>query len=179
MRQRNFSNVDLMLLGALMDHPMNAYELKKRMETANVKAWVKISSPAVYKNLVRLHRRGLLDAEVVREGEMPEKTIYTVNEKGRQHFQRIMEEYSENPGSEYIDFTAFLCNLRRLDGASAEKMMGQFRNQLYAKKKYMELVFRQEADKSKEARAIVGLYVKMYDLFYQWACNFDLRQEKG
>jgi DNA-binding PadR family transcriptional regulator len=168
------SAVDLMLLGSLMDQPMNAYELKKRMENAKVSNWVKISSPAIYKNLVRLHQRGYLDAQVVREGEMPEKTIYTVNEKGRRYFHRTMESYSEKPGFVYIDFTAFISNLRHLEKPDAERMLAELQNKLYAKMKYMELVLQEEGGKSGEAKAIIELYVKMYALFYQWACDFQL-----
>ena len=168
------SSVDLMLLGSLIDKPMNAYELKKRMENANVTNWAKISSPAIYKNLVRLHQRGYLDSEIVREGEMPEKTIYTVNKKGYQYFQRIMETYSEKPGFVYIDFTAFISNLRHLEKSNAQKMLAELQKKLYAKMKYMELVLQQEGGKSTEAKAIIELYVKMYTLFYQWACNFHL-----
>jgi DNA-binding PadR family transcriptional regulator len=171
------SAVDLMLLGSLIDHPMNAYELKKQMENANVKNWVKISSPAIYKNLVRLHHRGYLDAQVVREGEMPEKTIYTVNEKGREHFQRLMESYSEKPGFIYIDFTAFVSNLHHLERPLAEKMLTELQNKLYAKMKYMELVLQQEGGKSGEAKAIIELYIKMYTLFYHWACDFHLEAD--
>jgi DNA-binding PadR family transcriptional regulator len=166
------SAVDLMLLGSLIDHPMNAYELKKRMENADVKNWVKISSPAVYKNLVQLYKRGYLDAQVVREGEMPEKTIYTINEKGCQYFQRIMETYSEKPGFVYIDFTAFISNLHRLEKPVAEKMLMKLQNKLYAKMKHMELVLQQEGGKSGEAKAIIELYVQMYTLFYHWVCDF-------
>lgn len=172
------SSVDLMLLGSLMDCPMNAYELKKRMENADVKNWVKISSPAIYKNLVRLYQRGCLDARVVREGEMPEKTVYTINEKGRRYFQRIMETYSEEPGFVYIDFTAFISNLHHLERPVAEGMLTELQTKLYAKMKYMELVLQKKGGKSGEARAIIDLYVQMYTLFYHWACDFHLEPEE-
>ena len=173
---KSASAVDLMLLGSLMDCHMNAYELKKRMEDANVKDWVKISSPAIYKNLVRLRKRGYLDAKVVREGEMPEKTIYTVNEEGHRYFRRLMETYAGMPGSVYIDFTAFISNLRHLEKPDAEKMLKELQEQLYAKMKYMEHVLQQEGGKSGEAKAIISLYVQMYTLFYQWACDFQLQK---
>ncbi len=175
--RKSASAVDLMLLGSLMDCPMNAYELKKRMEDANVKDWVKISSPAIYKNLVRLHRRGYLDAEVVREGEMPEKTVYTVNEEGRRHFRRLMEAFAGMPGSVYIDFTAFISNLRHLEKPEAERMLKELQEQLGAKMKYMERVLEREGGKSGEAKAIIGLYVQMYTLFYRWACDFRPGEE--
>jgi hypothetical protein len=85
-----------------------------------------------------------------------------------------METYSEKPGFVYIDFTAFISNLRHLEKSDAEKMLAELQKKLYAKMKYMELVLQQEGGKSTEAKAIIELYVKMYTLFYQWACNFHL-----
>ncbi|MCH3916712.1 MAG: PadR family transcriptional regulator [Spirochaetia bacterium] len=170
------SAIDLMLLGSLIDHPMNAYELKKQMEIARVSNWVKISSPAVYKNLVQLAGRGYLDTKVVKEGEMPEKTIYSVNGKGQKHFQALMETYSQKPGFVYIDFTAFISNLHHLEKPVAEQMLHDLQGKLYVKLKYMELVLEQEGGKSNEAKAIITLYVRMYELFYRWACDFHLDQ---
>lgn len=167
------SGVDLMILGSLMNHSMNAYEMKKKMENANVKNWVKISTPAIYRNLVNLRRRGYLEAEVVRDGEMPEKTIYTVNDKGKSYFYKLMEIYSEEPGMIYINFTAFISNLHHLEKSDAEKMLTKLQNKLYAKKEYMQLVYRQKSSDSEEAKAIIDLYVQMYDLFYRWSCGFQ------
>lgn len=169
----DLSTVDLMLLGTLMEHPMNAYEMKKRMENASVKNWAKISTPAIYRNLVGLHRRGYLNSDVVKDGEMPEKTIYTVNEKGKEHFKRLMEMYSESPGMVYIGFTVFVDNLHHLEKQDAEKMLTCLKNKLYAKKKYMELILKQHEGNSCEAKAIIGLYVQMYDLFYRWCGDFE------
>ena len=90
------STVDLMLLGVLTKKPMNAYEMKKEMEIRNIQYWIKISSPSIYKNLVKLYKQGYIDGKTVRDGEMPEKTIYSINEKGREYFMhvRIMSDHS-------------------------------------------------------------------------------------
>ncbi len=124
------STVDLMLLGALMEKPMNAYEMKKNMETRNINAWVKISSPSIYKNLVILNKKGYLDDEIVKEGEMPEKTIYAINEKGRNYFLNIMDKYSEKPEKIYIDFVAFVANLRNVEPKMGLEMIQNLRNNL-------------------------------------------------
>ena len=166
------STVDLMLLGALMEHPMNAYEMKKRMENASVKNWAKISSPAIYRNLISLHKRGYLNAEVVKDSQMPEKTIYTVNIKGKEHFRRLMENYSENPGTVYLNLTVFIDNLKRLDKQDAEKMLATLKDKLYAQREYMKLVLKQHGGSSCEAKAIIGLYVQLYDMLYSWCKDF-------
>lgn len=164
------STIDLMILGALIEKPMNAYEMKKNMEYRNIKSWVKISSPSIYKNLVALKKKGYLDGEIVREGEMPEKTIYSINEKGKAYFFSLMEKYSEDPVTIYIDFMAFVANLhivepnkgveliKELQTSLSEKM-GYIRSNLEARKEFIPY----------HAISILELYNKMYLLFYDWS----------
>ena len=164
------STVDLMLLGALMEKPMNAYEMKKNMEARNIKAWVKISSPSIYKNLVALNRRGYLDDEIVKEGEMPEKTIYSINEKGRNYFMLMMERYSEEPGMIYIDFIAFIANLHNVEPNSGLEMIKNLQSKLLDERKYIQSNI--EAKKefvSFYAISILELYDKMYSLFFDFS----------
>ena len=164
------STVDLMLLGALMKKSMNAYEMKKNMESRNIQSWVKISSPSIYKNLVALKRKGYLDGEIVKEGEMPEKTIYSINEKGRSYFMRMMEKYSEEPGMIYIDFIAFVANLHNVEPDKGLKMIENLRNKLSEEREYIQ----SNIEAKKEfvpfyAFSILELYDKMYSLFFDWS----------
>ncbi len=164
------STVDLMLLGALMEKPMNAYEMKKNMESRNINAWVKISSPSIYKNLIALNRKGYLDDEVVKEGEMPEKTIYSINEKGRNYFNRMMEKYSDEPGKVYIDFVALVANLHNVEPDKGLEMIKSLTGKLSVEREYIQ----SNIDAKKEfvpfyAISILELYDKMYSLFFEWS----------
>lgn len=163
------STVDLMLLGALMEKPMNAYEMKKAMEYRNIQAWVKISSPSIYKNLIMLRKKGYLNAEIVKEGEMPEKTIYSINENGRNYFMQMMEKYSEEPGMIYIDFAAFVANLYHIEPVKGLKMVKSLCNELAKEKK----IIQSNIEMKKEfvplyALSILELYDNMYTLFLDW-----------
>lgn len=164
------STVDLMLLGALMQKSMNAYEMKKNMESRNIKSWVKISSPSIYKNLVALNKKGYLDGEIIKEGEMPEKTIYSINEKGRSYFMHMMEKYSKEPGMIYIDFIAFVANLHNVEPDMGFEMLNNLRNKLSEEREYIQ----SNIEAKKEfvpfyAFSILELYDKMYSLFFDWS----------
>lgn len=167
------STIDLMLLGTLIDHPMNAYEMKRKMEDKSVQEWVKISSPAIYRNLVNLCNQGYLDSKFVKDNEMPEKTIYGVNEKGHQYFLYLMEQCSKNPGNVFINFTAFISNLRLLEYNVAIDLLSNLQNNMYEKIKFMKLIHKQHGGDSNEAEAIIRLYIQMYTLFYDWLCNYE------
>lgn len=163
------STVDLMLLGALIDEPLNAYEMKKKMDYRNIKEWVKISAPSIYKNLVKLHKKGYLDGETVKEGEMPEKKIYHINDKGRQHFMRLMKKYSDDPGRVYMDFTAFIANLHNLDKDTGLQMMTEMQNKFYTQMKIMERVIGEKSDVPYHARALIELYLQIFTLIHDWS----------
>jgi DNA-binding PadR family transcriptional regulator len=166
----DMSTIDLMLLGALMEKPMNAYEMKKNMEFRNIKSWVKISSPSIYKNLVALKKKGYLEGETVREGEMPEKTIYSINEKGKSYFFSLMQRYSRDPGTIYIDFMAFVANLHIVEPLKGIELIKELQTSLSEKIGYI----RSNIESRKEfipyhAISILELYNKMYSLFYDWS----------
>lgn len=168
------STVDLTLLGILMNKPLNAYEIKKRMEFMHIRRWTKISSPAVYKNLVNLHRRGYLDAETVREGEMPEKTVYTVNEKGKMHFRSLMEKLSQNPGTVYIEFTTLIAQLNKLEKPEALRMLSELEENLTLTLEGLHAA-QKGWEEFPEANAIIGLYADMNELFCNWVRQYRQR----
>ena len=166
------STVDLMILGVLMQKSMNAYEMKKEMEYRNINKWVKISSPSVYKNLVKLYKSGFIDGETVRDGEMPEKTIYTINEKGRNYFMQLMSQYSENPGIIYVDFCAFIANLHLMDHETGLKMIEMLQTGLAFKYDSINVQLERMDGVSFYATSIVDLYSQMFTLFSNWLEDF-------
>ncbi|MDP4152219.1 MAG: PadR family transcriptional regulator [Bacillota bacterium] len=164
------STVDLMLLGALMAKPMNAYEMKKNMESRNIKSWVKISSPSIYKNLIALNKKGYLDGEIVKEGEMPEKTIYSINEKGQSYFMHLMEKYSEEPGMVYIDFIAFIANLHNVEPDRGLVMIKNLQSRLSEEKKCIQSNIEAKKEFAPfRAISIIELYDNMYSLFFDFS----------
>lgn len=163
------STVDLTLLGALMEKPLNAYEMKKIIESRNIERWIKISTPSVYKNLVKLYKKGYLDGEVVKEGEMPEKTIYTINEKGREYFLELMSKYSTDPGNVYVDFSAFVANLHNVDKETGLKMVEDMQEKFRTKIHYLDMALEQKINLPSHARSLIEVYHQMFTLFLNWS----------
>jgi DNA-binding PadR family transcriptional regulator len=167
------STIDLMLLGALMKQPMNAYEIKKVMEYRKIKSWIKISSPSVYKNLVKLYKSGFLDGQMVREGEMPEKMIYTVNDKGKKYFMQLMQKYSEEPGVLHIDFSAFIANLSYVDRETGLKMIENLQNSLVHQRDVIKEEISKKINRASfYGMATIELHLQTYTLFCEWAEKF-------
>jgi DNA-binding PadR family transcriptional regulator len=47
------SAIDLVILGHLINNPQSAYDMKKELESKNIKNWVKIGIPTIYQNLIK------------------------------------------------------------------------------------------------------------------------------
>ena len=167
------STIDLMLLGVLVQKSMNAYEVKKEMENRSIQNWIKISSPSIYKNFLKLYKEGYIDGKVVREGEMPEKTIYSINDKGRKYFKHLMQQYSENPGKVYLDFCAFIANLQSTDSETGIKMIEHLRESLAVKRDSVKDQLTIMHEDSFYAMAVIELYSQMYELFCNWVEKFS------
>lgn len=78
--------IDLIVLGMIKQQPQSAYELQKNVEYRNISRWVKISTPSIYKKVIQLEEKGYLEAELVREGNMPEKSVYRITPEGEHFF---------------------------------------------------------------------------------------------
>jgi Predicted transcriptional regulators len=155
-----------MLLGFLMEKPMNAYEIKKEVENRNLSWWVKGSSPSIYRNIIHLANNGFLDGEVVRDGEMPEKTIYTINQKGILYFTELMEKYSTEPPIVYLDFTTVISNINKVDQKKGLELID---NLLASFRKSNDILKSIENNFApKQAKAIIQLNTEMNELFCDW-----------
>ncbi|MBI5416953.1 PadR family transcriptional regulator [Candidatus Poribacteria bacterium] len=126
----NMSTVNLIILGLLQDKSMSAYEMAQIVDSWVMRKLLKISSPTVYKNLKALYKEKYLAAETVKEGEMPEKKIYSVTKTGRAYFIKLMEYYSSNLNDFYFDFNMFLVNLDKVDKPTGLKMLENLQKQI-------------------------------------------------
>lgn len=78
----------LAILGLLREEPMHPYEMVSRMRVRHVDMYIKVNFGAVYYHIDQLQRRRLIDVQdVEREGNRPERTVYTITEAGRRLLQ--------------------------------------------------------------------------------------------
>ena len=103
--------IDLIVLGMLKKQALSAYDIQKLVEYRNISKWVKISTPSIYKKVIQLEEKGLLQSVAVRENKMPEKAVYSLTASGEQEFERLMMELSVQPIRMFLDFNAVIVNL--------------------------------------------------------------------
>ena len=108
------ATIDLIVLGILKRESLSAYDIQKLVEYRNISKWVKISTPSIYKKVIQLEEKGLIKSNIVKEGKMPEKAIYSLTDTGAKEFENLMNEIASQPIHFFLDFNAVIVNLPSL-----------------------------------------------------------------
>lgn len=131
------ATIDLIVLGILKKEPMGAYDIQKLVEYRNISKWVKISTPSIYKKVIQLEKKGLIKGEVVKEGKMPEKSVYTLTETGEKEFEKLMLEIAGKPIHLFLDFNAVIVNLDSLSPKMQKECINKIKENIGILKMYL------------------------------------------
>ncbi len=107
------ATIDLIVLGMIKQEAMSAYDIQKLVEYRNISKWVKISTPSIYKKVLQLEKKGLIQGATHKEGKV-EKVIYHITEAGEITFLNLMEETAKQPVHFFLDFNAVIVNLMNI-----------------------------------------------------------------
>lgn len=82
--------IPLYILGLLQRFgPQHGYQIKKTI-AEQLSDFTQIKLPTIYYHLEKMEADGLLSASSEKPGSRPEKTIYTITNKGRASFQNML-----------------------------------------------------------------------------------------
>ncbi len=81
-----------MLLGLIYEKPLNAYEIIKQLGYMNVRWWFNIGDSTVYTTIKNLEKKGLIAGTVEKVGNMPDRTVYTITDKGDKEFRDALRK---------------------------------------------------------------------------------------
>ena len=132
------ATIDLIVLGILKKEPMGAYDIQKLVEYRNISKWVKISTPSIYKKAIQLEEKGLIKGEIVKEGKMPEKAVYSLTEAGEKEFEKLMLEIAGKPIHLFLDFNAVIVNLDSLAPQMQKECINKIEENIDILKMYLE-----------------------------------------
>jgi DNA-binding PadR family transcriptional regulator len=104
------SNIDLVLLGLIKQKSQSAYDIKKNIEYRNIPRWVRISEQSIYKKVLQLESKEYIVSHKEKEGNMSDKAVYTITDKGNDYFNRLMNDISNYDVSLYLDFNIIITN---------------------------------------------------------------------
>lgn len=102
-----------MLLGLIYEKPLNAYEIIKHLNYMNVKWWFNIADSTVYATLKTLERKGFISGMTEKVGNMPERTVYSLTDKGKSEFQDTLRTsiLQFNYDANIFSIAAFFLNI--------------------------------------------------------------------
>lgn len=132
------ATIDLIVLGILKKESLSAYDIQKIVEYRNISKWVKISTPSIYKKVIQLEKKGYMKGDVVKEGNMAEKTVYSLTEAGEKQFEKLMLEIASKPVRIFLDFNAVIVNLDSLPKEKQKSCLTEIENNMETLKGYIE-----------------------------------------
>lgn len=132
------ATIDLIVLGILKQESLSAYDIQKLVEYRNISRWVKISTPSIYKKVIQLEEKGYIKSDVVKEGKMPEKAVYSLTPAGEKAFESLMFEIAEKPIHIFLDFNAVIVNLLSLPPEQQRSCLASIESNVKVLKEYME-----------------------------------------
>lgn len=110
------SHSSTLILGIVAEKPINPYEIKKLLEKIGIKKWMPVAASSVYSTIRDLSKKGYITGEVMKEGNMPEKTTYSITDGGKTVLHDTLVEFL---GSTELDSKKFnisslmLCHLMK------------------------------------------------------------------
>ncbi len=84
------SVAEIPVMGLLAERAMHGYDLDREMELSGLRGWMPVSKVAIYKALGRLAENGCLDMRTDRNGNLPERTVYSLTRQGRQRLRDLV-----------------------------------------------------------------------------------------
>jgi DNA-binding PadR family transcriptional regulator len=132
------TTIDLIVLGMLKKESLSAYDIQKLVEYRNISKWVKISTPSIYKKVIQLEEKGYIKSNIVKEGKMAEKAVYSLTDDGKIEFEKLMIGISSQPISIFLEFNAVIVNLTSLTPENQKSCLTNIENNVKTLKTYLE-----------------------------------------
>jgi DNA-binding PadR family transcriptional regulator len=127
MNTERFSPIALAVLALLYEAPMHPYRMQQLIKERGKNEVINVRQRAsLYQTIDRLLRTELIAIrETTREEKWPERTIYTITERGRTTMLTWMREALSTPAREFPAFPAALAYLSLLTPADAVVQLSQ------------------------------------------------------
>jgi DNA-binding PadR family transcriptional regulator len=99
----------LAVLTLLEERPMHPYEMSTTLRERHKEDSIKLNYGSLYSVVTSLQKYGLISVqETVREGNRPERTVYTITDAGKIKMTDWLSELISSPGREFTGFEAAL-----------------------------------------------------------------------
>lgn len=119
------SKTATMLLGLINSEPLNAYEIIKKLQFMNVKSWYEIADSTVYATIKTLEKKVYIAGKVQKDGNMPDKTVYSITETGFTELKKTLKLYIEQFEYDFVPFMIAAFFIKVFDKDSAVDILSK------------------------------------------------------
>lgn len=137
-------SIDHAILGLLSWRPLTGYDLKQVFAGSVTLPWSG-NSNQIYRSLVDLHKRGLVDREVQDQEKGPTRKIYTVTDAGRSELREWLLSAPELPQLRH-SFLVQLAWADKLDEAELDGLLARYEEEVHAHLKMLHHREQQQND---------------------------------
>lgn len=153
---------NVIILGLISEKPINPYEMIRIFKEININKWYPIVKQSLYSNIKKLKEQGLITGVTAKEGNMPEKTIYSITENGTTELYHSLVEFLTSTDMDIVKFTIGITFICHIDKEEASKI-------LMNKQKKLEdniLAFQNIIEREEQIEGIPynGIMIKKYNL---------------
>lgn len=111
---------ELVILGLLNQSPEHGYKIKKFLKQA-LALYTDIPTESTYYSLKMLEEQRMVEKKVGREGQRPEKYVYSITPTGRKYFQELLEKNISLLSRPFIAIDLSLYFLPTMDRETVKK----------------------------------------------------------
>lgn len=93
------SKLATLILGILAERERNPYEITKMLSELQTKKWLPMADSTVYATINNLKKKGMILGRIEKDGNLPEKTIYSITNNGESELQLTITSFLEEDSS--------------------------------------------------------------------------------
>ncbi|HOD12328.1 MAG TPA: PadR family transcriptional regulator [Candidatus Omnitrophota bacterium] len=113
---------ELLFLGLLMEGPKHGYEIKRQIEE-ELFPFLGLKIKSIYYPLKKMEKLGLISKDSGREGNFPEKFVYSITPKGKKIFDHLLTESFLSIERPYFNIDLSLYFLPYVDKKIAQRRL--------------------------------------------------------
>lgn len=163
------SAIDLIILGLLNNQSMSAYELTK---LTGIYELVKISQPAIYKNVHKLSQKDYLRSRTSKSGKLPEKTVYEITAAGKERILELMQGCVTGRLQFHFNFNSFLLLIDQIPRNEANRLLRELMTRLLENKRHLQEQSARYSHLSPTIRALAHQHIMLNETLIRWLKDF-------
>ena len=113
---------EILFLGLLMERPKHGYDIKRQIEDELI-PFIGLEIKSIYYPLKKMEESGLIKKESGREGNWPEKFIYSITPKGKKKFEQLIAKSFLSVERPYFQMDLSLYFLQYVDKTDAKRRL--------------------------------------------------------